>query len=218
MRGLLKVLVLAPMSFCVASTLLSCYTHQSISESEFVSGHPKPEQSVRIVLRDGSVIDSPGFLHIVTNEPTDVIVGIGQDRSTSRAFNGILAPGDLDSVKKVPTADGLSLVCWLKNRTSLGFKEGQFLMLTIQDPPGLRCIGQKTSSVGGAHISNNSADFRGRLSRDQVERMERTDLNHGNTALVILAPIVGLRCFHSDSILWRRSVPLASTNSIQPDL
>lgn len=176
-----QLFVLATISFTGICTFTGCYTYDSISEHELINGYPKPEHAVRITLTDGSVIHSPEYLHIVTNEPTNVIVGIGQDRSKSTVFKGIIVANDLDSAKKVPTTEGVSLVCWLKNKTSLGFKEDQYLMLTSQDRPGFWCAGRRTTPVG-------TTDFKGMLTREQVGGIEVKKFDYETTAYII-APV-----------------------------
>lgn len=143
----------------MASTLIAvglvliasgCYTYESISKDRLNEGYPKTEDAIRITLTDGSVIESPQYAHLFTLEPTNIAMGNGQERTRPTLFNGIIRASDLDSAKKVSTAKGEFLVCWLKNETSLGFKEGQYLMLTTQDPPGFWCARRRTWPSGSS--------------------------------------------------------------------
>jgi len=181
MKRVLQLFVLATISFTGLCTIPSCYTYDSISEHELINGYPKPEQSVRIILKDGSVIDSPEYAHLLTSEPTSLIVGVGQERSKLTVFKGIIAASDLDSVKTVPTSEGVFLVCWLKNKTSLGFKEGQYLMLTSQDRPGFWCAGRRTTPAG-------TTDFKGMLTQDQIVGIEVKGFDYETTAYITIAP------------------------------
>ncbi|MGB2868277.1 MAG: hypothetical protein WBD36_07490, partial [Bacteroidota bacterium] len=150
-----QILALVIIPLVGMCTFPGCYTFVSISETELVNGYPRPERAIRVTLRDSSVIHSPEYLHIATNEPTDVIMGIGQYQSTSTTFEGIVEAKDVDSVREVP---GVSLLCWMKNKTCLGFREGQYLMLTSEDRPGFWCAGPRTTRAG-------ITPFKGMLTR-----------------------------------------------------
>jgi hypothetical protein len=158
----------------IASTLIGfgillaasgCSTYEPMTKDDQNEGYPKSEDAIRVTLSDGSIIESSPFLHLFTHEPSDVIVGVGQDRSKGAVFKGLINVKDLDSVKKFPTANEVFLVCWLKNKTSLGFNNGDYLILTSKDPPGFWCAGRKTTSTG-------TVDFNGMLTRDKIADIE----------------------------------------------
>jgi hypothetical protein len=152
--------------------------YNAIPQDELFNNYPKPEQSIRITLQDGSVIESPEYAHILTDKPMSLIVGVGQVRSQSTPFKGMILASELDSAKEVSTTEGVSLVCWLKNNTSLRFKEGEYLVLTSHDPPGFWCAGRRTTPVGTTH-------FKGMLARDQVGGFEVRELDYQTIAWII---------------------------------
>lgn len=168
----------------VQALLISgCYTYRSMTEDGQNEVVPNNEDAIRITLNDGSVIESPAFMHVDTHEPSDLIIGTGQERSTPRTFKGILTSGEIDSVKTIPTAGGEALLCWLKNRSSIAFKPHEYLRVSMQDPPGLWCAGKKTS-LGGV------SEFRGIVSREQLTDIEVEHLDGLKSAAVVAAPVL----------------------------
>jgi hypothetical protein len=168
--------------FAIVSSLLfftGCYTYESISKDGENGGYPKTEDAIRITLADGSVIESPPYLHIATYEPTRIVMGVGQERTRAMSFEGIVKTNDLDSAKEVSSAQGEVLVCWLKNGTSLGFMHGQYLTLTKQDPAGFWCVGRRTTSV-------RTVDFRGIVMRDQIVHIEVEVFSVWRTATLVV--------------------------------
>lgn len=64
----------------------------------------------------------------------------------------------------------------------IGFKEGEYIALTREDPPGFWCAGQK---INGMHTT----PFRGTLKPDQVKRFEAKKFDYQTTAAAVLAPV-----------------------------
>ena len=163
------------MLVAVQALLISgCYTYRSVTKDDQGEISAKNEEAIRVTLKDGSVIESPPFMHILTREQSDLIIGTGQERSTSRTFKGLITSSEIDSTRPISTADGEALVCWLKNKTSVAFKPREYLRLTMEDSPGLWCLGERKTP--GVVI-----DFRGVVPRDQIEGIEVVELNSGNT-------------------------------------
>ena len=160
-----------------------CYTYSSVDiEGQHVT-FPNPEDAIRITMTDGSVIESPEYLHILTKEPCDLVIGIGQQRLNSTSFKGVIAKSEMDSMAEISAKDGLFLVCWLKNRNQLGFKSGEYLIVTSKDSVGFWCAGKKFSSEG-------ETPFRGILSPVQISKLEVSRVNSLLIAQFILAPIL----------------------------
>ena len=158
-----------------------CYTYAPMTNDEQTEGYPRIEDEIRITLTDGSLIESPAYLHVLTREPSDLIVGIGQERKKSTPFKGVIVKTDLDSSKEVSTKEGLSYICWLKNKTSIAFKPNEYLKLTGADPPGFWCAGPRTSPDG-------TTDFKGMVTRGQIGGIEVKKFDYETTAYITIAP------------------------------
>lgn len=158
-----------------------CYSYRSVTAEEQGESYPRSEDEIRVTLTDGSVIESPAYLHIETKERSDLIVGIGQERKSAMPFKGVISRGNLDSSKEISTSQGIFLVCWLKNKSAIVLKQGEYLVLAMQDPAGFWC-------AGTINTSGEERPFRSIISPVHIAKIEAKGFSYVNTAL-ITAPI-----------------------------
>lgn len=84
-------------------SLSGCYTYDDITKEDLIEGYPGPEMSIRIILNDDTLIESPVFCHMLATEVNTIVGGVGEDRVSLRAFTGLISLKEIDSSKQVRT-------------------------------------------------------------------------------------------------------------------
>ena len=143
-----------------------------LTEEEVNRGNIPSDHKVRIVLIDSSIVESGSYKHLVVQEPADLVTGSGTERRSGKPFAGVISRSEIDSARVVeltgPKKTSAAYVCWLKNGTSVGFTEYDYLDITPEHAPGLWCAGSRAGR-------GPSRPFKGRIDSAEIAMIEAED-------------------------------------------
>jgi hypothetical protein len=130
--------------------LTGCYSMQEVTKEEIDSGRPSPEESIRLILNDGSKIEcvplsdfNPDTLYYLkVEELGGYIIGRGQLINMSNGertdFNGSIRENQIDFTSLVLNSPQRSYAVWLKEKSNecILFKDGYYAIISPDQGPG----------------------------------------------------------------------------------
>lgn len=155
-------------AFLVAQN--GCTSYYELTREEIEKGMIPSETALRITRNDSSIVESGAYRHALVREPTDFVIGSGSERQSGRQFAGKVPRSEIDSTRQIEVVNSHGVqetffICWLRTKTSLAFKEYDFLNITAEDPPGLWCAGTVTDR-------DQVRPFKGRIDPFTINRIE----------------------------------------------
>lgn len=152
-----------------------------LTQAEVNEGKIPPEASIRVTRIDSSVVESGPFRHLVVGGPSDLVIGSGMERRSGKLFAGTVSRSEIDSARQIQvmSTDGVRetfLVCWLKNKISIGFAEYDYLDITPEHAVGLWSVGTVTDR-------GRTEPFKGRIDSADIKMIEAEGLSLFRPAL-----------------------------------
>lgn len=151
-----------------------CTSYYEIAPEDVNTGKIPSERAIRVIQRDGKVIESGAYRHIVVEEPVDLVVGTGTDRKSGRSFSGTIRRADIDSSRQIQIENAslareTYFLVWLRNKTTLAFPEYDYLNMTPEHQPGLWCAGTMTDG-------DHARPFKGRIDLSDITGIETKEI------------------------------------------
>lgn len=180
---------------CCSILLYGCYSLSPLTQEDLLALSSLPGRRIFVTLVDGSVIKSQPHYYFYTTEPGDFIFGFGKQKHRfmlreQTEFVGKLQRASIDSLKLIKDLNNRYLVCYLSDSTDIYYREGDYIMVTPEQSPGLWCAGILT-------IDGKESVFSGRIPNERIERIEMQKLSQSRTSFLIvgIAIFVGIIIF-----------------------
>jgi hypothetical protein len=190
-----------------ALLLSSCTSFMPLEAEDRAQGRPKPDESIRVTLVDGSVIEADASVNV--SEPSDFVFGVGEmymmqhlrEPLRGISFVGKLPYSLIDSARIVTRGSNRVLVCWIspqrwKNSDSADCKAflarpGAWFMTRIEFEKGDYFRVSGDTGVGlwcaGTLLSNREfSNFAGRIPFERIKEIEVRKDSPAKTALLII--------------------------------
>jgi hypothetical protein len=187
---------------CCVTLLYSCYPYSPLTREELNAQVLPAGEKIRVILADGSIIKSQPYHHISTTEPAGFIYGSGKrysrfSQSDQKDFVGRLERASIDSLKLIGQGSMRYLLCYPSDSTEISFLYGEYVIVSIEQPPGLWCAGIQTSN-------GNDSIYSGRIPQERIERIEIEKYNAlrtiGAITLVTVIVVAGIVAIAASSI------------------
>ena len=177
---------------CCSTLLYGCYPLSPLTQEDWLAQSSLPERDISVTLVDGSVIKSQPHHYFYTTEPADFIYGFGKRkhrfvRSEHIEFVGKLQRASIDSLKLIGGVNNRYLICYLPDSTDIYFPDGDYIVVTPDQSPGLWCAGILTAD-------GKESVFSGKISNDRIERVEMRKLSQLQTFFLVVGvtAVVGI--------------------------
>lgn len=154
---------------CCSTLLQGCYSYSSITREDWLSQSPSVGENIFITLVDDSVIKSKPYHHIYTTEPANFIFGTAKlkhryIRREHTQFVGKLERSSVDSLKTIGVSPQY-LICYLPDSTDIYYQDGDYVIITPDQLPGLWCSGILT-------VDDKESIFSGRIPNESIKYIE----------------------------------------------
>ncbi len=177
---------------CCSTLLYGCYPLSPLTQEDWLAQSSLPERDISVTLVDGSVIKSQPHHYFYTTEPADFIYGFGKRkhrfvRSEHIEFVGKLQRASIDSLKLIGGVNNRYLICYLPDSTDIYFPDGDYIVVTPDQSPGLWCAGILTAD-------GKESVFSGKIPNDRIERVEMRKLSQLQTFFLVVGvtAVVGI--------------------------
>jgi len=182
--------------------ILGCYSYSTIPEEETRNNLLFPNESIRILLNDGSeIFYKPNKTESLTKwdkinktiflkvkEPSDLMLGAGilyDYRSKEESiFKGIVERGMIDSTKSTFADNSIYDIYWLKDSTRIVFRSNEYFNITPEDGIGYWIKGER-----------NYKDFGGKIEFDDVNEIHKQSTIISSTAVTIGLAVIATGLF-----------------------
>jgi hypothetical protein len=127
---------------------IGCYSYYTLSNKEIKEGKPESNESIKLVLKDGSEFDCEPLSNYVDNNlfyfrvdtPGTYLVGRGDVSNMSTGvnsnFNGVIQEDMIDSSRIVIIKSLERYSVWTKNNERLLFNNGYYVTITPEQGTG----------------------------------------------------------------------------------
>jgi hypothetical protein len=177
---------------CCSTLLCGCYPLSPLTQEDWLAQSSLPEREILVTLVDGSVIKSQPHHYFHTTGPANFIYGFGKRkhrfvRSEHIEFVGKLQRASIDSLKLIGSVNNRYLICYLPDSTDIYFQDGDYIVVTPDQPPGLWC-------AGILNADGKESVFSGRISDERIKRVEMKKYNELQTFVFStgVAVVVGI--------------------------
>jgi hypothetical protein len=151
---------------CCSTLLYGCFPFSPLTQEDWLAQSSLSEREILVTLVDGSVIKSQPHHYIYTTEPSNFIYGSGRQRhrfihGEHKEFIGKVYRSSIDSLGFI----GRYFVCYLPDSTDIYFRDGDYIVVTPDQSPGLWCAGIHTAD-------DKESVFSGKIPQERIERVE----------------------------------------------
>jgi hypothetical protein len=155
---------------CCSILLHGCQSYTSLTRENGIEQIALSEKDFIITLTDDSVIKSRPYHHIYTAEPGDFIFGSGKRKhrfvpGEHIPYVGRVERASIDSLNFIGESPERYLICYLPDSTDIYYQEGDYIVITPDQPPGLWCTGTRTAD-------GNDSIFSGRIPYERIRNIE----------------------------------------------
>jgi hypothetical protein len=127
---------------------IGCYSYYTLSNKEIKEGKPEPNESIKLVLKDGSEfeceplsdymdnnlfyfrVDTPGIYLVGRGDVSNMSTGVNSN------FNGVIRGDMIDSSRIVIVKSLERYSVWTKNNEWLLFNDGYYVIITPEQGTG----------------------------------------------------------------------------------
>jgi hypothetical protein len=169
---------------CCSTLLYGCFPLSPLTTGDWLAQGSLSEREILVTLVDGSVIKSQPHHHFYTTEPADFIYGFGKRkhrsiRGVQTEFVGKLERASIDSLKLIGAASNRYLICYLPDSTDIYLRDGDYIVVTPDQSPGLWCAGVLTAD-------GKDSVFSGKIPNDRIESVEMTKFAPLETCFLVV--------------------------------
>jgi hypothetical protein len=161
-----------------------CHSYYTIKEKENNDTEFIEERDLKIILKDGTEIASPAYLHTIVSQPSDFVLGSGREMGFwysdqgLKPYSGKILMKDVDSlVTEVLEGDTL-VKCYLRSGKVVVFEKDNYVRITPQAESGLWIKG---SVVKGKYLK----DCQEWLNPDLIDKLEANKFDIVTTGALI---------------------------------
>ncbi len=161
---------------CGAMLLDGCYSYSVLETGDKEQQLPPDSESIIVTLKNGSVIESEAFHHVVVNVPSNFIYGIGASLNASRwkVFIGRIDPSLIDSSGERSYDGRRYKMFWFKDNSQIRFFKEYYFAVTPDQGTGLWCIGGKSDG-------ESDSMFAGKVVLGNVQTIEIENISVGKS-------------------------------------
>lgn len=193
---------------CVSLLLEGCYSYCAIAQDENGKVVLKPDQNIKIDLKDETEIEVEPYRYISVEEPENFVYGTGiridKAKDSSVEFTGKIYPVSCDSNPSYVSSGWYSkgerrYDYYLSDGTVTQFNQGKFIVVDSSKGPGLWiCNGEIVSGWSDTSINNTRIPF------ENIKNIETDHFSVGRTVLCVLG--VGAGAFVCLALLLAISI------------
>jgi hypothetical protein len=127
---------------------VGCYSYSALTKEEINEGRPYSDESIILVLSDGSEVscsaalgaDSNEFYYLKIDRPSRILIGSGdkinKDTGVKSSFKGMISGEMIDSSRIIIVDNEEYAVYWTKDYNRLSFMKGEFIDILPEQGTG----------------------------------------------------------------------------------
>ena len=178
--GVVKTIIL--ILLIVSILLEGCNSTYVLTEKDKLKNRPAEDESVVVLLKDGSRIESDAYHHMNVLEPGDFIYGIGERLNKKlevmhSTFRGKLLPSVLDSITTERYHEMDYTLCWLSDGSYVRFGKSDYMVVTPDQGAGFWCVGTLISQ-------KDESLFKGKVSGEKIQEIQIQEIHGAGTFLL----------------------------------
>jgi len=169
---------------------IGCYSYNTLSNIEIEEGQPEPNESIKLILKNGSEFecvplsdnDDNNLFYFRVDTPGTYLIGRGDVINTSTGatslFNGIVRNDMIDSARidTIKSIEHYSV--WTKNNERLLFNDGYYVIITPEQ--GI-----------GYFLWTPNEEVK-KVSFNEIKEIQESDINWGLGTLFIALSVAAI--------------------------